>query len=123
MKAKILLLTIAIMISGLSFSQKSNEAVTANCEKKVLNKIKRKMQYIKMDKYLEEGQQASFIVTCRLNEDNVVEVVNIRGKNQEIKNEIISTLEKYPVECKTNTSDSHFIFSMKFDLRPAESAY
>ncbi len=121
MKAKIILLVMALMISGLSFSQESKEVLTTNCEKKVLNKIKRKMHYIKMEKYLAEGQQANFIVTCKLNEDNIVEVVDIRGRNQEIKDEIISTLEKHPVECKSNLGNSYFIFSMKFDLRPANS--
>ncbi len=123
MKAKVLLLAVAIMISGLSFSQKSNEASSTNCEKKVLNKIKRKMHYIDMEKYLNEGQKANFIVTCRINEENIVEVVDIRGRNQEIKDEIISTLAKHPVECKSNSEDSQFVFLMKFDLRPTESAY
>lgn len=123
MKAKILLLAAAIMISGLSFSRSSKENITTNCEKKVLNKIKKKMHYIDMEKYLEEGQQANFIITCKLNEDNIVEVVDIRGKNQEIKDEIISTLKKYPVECKSNSQTSQFMFSMKFDLRPANSLY
>lgn len=123
MKAKILLLAAALMITGLSFSQKTNEVVTTKCEKNVLNKIKSKMQYIDMEKYLEEGQQASFVVTCKLNEDNIVEVVNIRGKNQGIKEQIISTLKKHPVKCKSNSGESQFIFSMKFDLRPADSAY
>lgn len=123
MKTKILLLIAAIMISGLSFAQISKEKITTNCEKKLLNKIKKKMHYIDMEKYLEEGQQLDFIVTCKLNEENVVEVVNVRGKNQDIKNEIISTLRKYPVECKSNTQGSQFIFSMKFDFRPASSRY
>lgn len=119
MKIKAILLTLAIMIAGISFGNTINESTSSDEQKKVLKKIKRKMQYVNMDKYIEEGQQANLLVTCKINKQNKVEVININGKNQELKKEIISILEDHPVLSKSELIDSSFTFTMKFDYRAA----
>ena len=118
MKAKILLLTLAVLISGVSFSNNINKDENTKCEKMVLKKIKRKMQTINLQKYMEEGEQTRFLITCKVNSNNVVEVIDVMGINEDLRNQIIETLEKYPVECDANTMDSPFRFTTKFMLIP-----
>ena len=118
MKAKILLLTLAVLISGVSFSNNISKDENTKCEKMVLKKIKRKMQTIDLQKYLEEGEQSRFLITCKVNSNNIVEVVDVMGINEELKNQIIETLAKYPVECDSKSMDSPFRFSTKFVLLP-----
>ena len=119
MKAKIVLLAIALMITGLTYSQNSAKEKTTNCDKHVLNKIQKNMKHLKLNKYLEADQKARYIVTCRIGEDNLVEVVQIHGLNEELKKAIITTLQDNPVESKSKVDDSLFTFLMRFEMRPS----
>ncbi len=117
MKAKILLLTIAIMISGISFSSNPKNDQEIKCAKKVIKKIKRNMNAIDLNDYMEEGTTSRFVITCNIN-NNVVELLDVRGINEDLKNEIIQTFDKYPVICDANSIESPFRFPVKFILMP-----
>lgn len=119
MKTKILLLAIAILGSGLLFSQTNGDDNSTKCDKKVLKKIERKMRSISMNDYLNEGEKTHFIVRCTVNEDKVVEATILSGKNDGLKQAVIDVLEKYPVNCDDMAVGSSFTFVMKFLLMPA----
>lgn len=119
MKTKILLLAIAIMTSSFAFSQQVNHESKTDCEKKVLNKIKKKMMYLDVRDYLNEGEKQGLIVTCTLNEQNTVEVVKISGYDEEVKVAVIETLKEHPVVCKSGSPGEQFTFKMVLYHRPA----
>lgn len=118
MKAKILLLALAIMGSSLAFAQPVNHDNVTKCEKKILKKIKRKMTNLHVKEYILEGQRTSFVVTCFLNEDKVVEVARIDGTNEELKQAVIETFKKYPVTCDSEATGNYFTFKIAFEHQP-----
>ena len=119
MKAKILLLAIAILGSGLVYSQNETKDATTSCEKKVLRKIQKKMTFLKTYKYLEVGEKAELIITCVINDKNTVEVVDIRGYDEDLKKAVIKILEDRPVKCNDQVTGVPFKFKMKFKQLPA----
>jgi hypothetical protein len=119
MKAKILLLAIAILGSGLVYSQNENTEATKSCEKKVLKKIQRKMNFLQTYKYLEVGEKAELIITCVINEKNTVEVVEIKGYDEDLKKAVTKILEERPVKCDNQVTGVPFKFKMKFQQLPA----
>ncbi len=118
MKAKILLIALAVMITGISYSQNNLNEDINKCEKKVIKQIKRKMQLIDMNDYMKVGDESLFVITCTVNKDNIVEVVKIQGINENLKKQVLQTLEEHPVECKSSEIDSPFSFTMRFILFP-----
>lgn len=119
MKAKIILLTIAIISSSVVFSQQVKHENKTDCDKKVLNKIKRHLNYLNVKDYLAEGEKTSVIVTCFINEDQEVEIAKINGSDRELVSAISKTLKKHPVKCKNEPSGNYFTFKITFDHRPA----
>ncbi len=119
MKTRIFLLAMAILGSGLLFSQTNSDDISEKCEKKVLKKIERKMKSIQMNSYLEEGEKTHFIVRCIVNEDKIAEVTILSGKNEDLKKAVIDVFEKHPVKCDDMTSGTSFTFVMNFLLMPA----
>ncbi|PLX01726.1 MAG: hypothetical protein C0595_13680 [Marinilabiliales bacterium] len=120
MKTKILLLAIAILGSGLIYSQPANnDDNSTKCEKKVMRKIQRKMSLIPVKDYLEEGEKTKLVVKCTINEDYIVEVAELGGKDEDLKKVVIETLKNHPVKCDDMTIGSSFTFVMKFVLMPA----
>ncbi len=118
MKTRILLLAIAILGTGLLYSQPNSDDNSTKCEKKVLRKIQRKMSLISMKDYLKEGEQTKLVVKCTVNEDNVVEVTELAGKDEDMKKAVIETLQNHPVKCDELNIGSTFTFVMKFVLMP-----
>lgn len=114
MKTKILL--IALVILGTTFVHASTpeQETKTNCEKKVLKKIKRKMNMVKFKDYVSEGQESLVILTCTVNEDKVVEVNHIRGANEELNAAIIEKLTSNPVKCESQPSGVPFSFDITF---------
>jgi len=119
MKAKILLLALAIMGTSLVYSQTSIQDTQTDCSKKVLKKIQRKMNLVKYDDFIEVGQKTQVIVICEMNDENVVEVVNIKGDNKELNSDIIKVLQKYPVKCDSQPKEQPFSFLLTFKMIPA----
>ena len=119
MKASILILAMALMGSSLVFAQTVVHEKETDCEKKVLKKIERTMRLLHVKEILDEGQKSAVIVTCFVNENNEVEVARIDGSNDELKEAVISTFEKYPVNCKMGTDGNYFTFKLAFEHRPA----
>jgi len=119
MKTKTLLLLVAIFTSGLVFSQSTLPVNETNCEKKVLKKIKRKINYIHLNDYLTEGENARMIVSCIINDDYEVEVAAIKGYDEELKKAIIETLKDHPVKCEDQTKGSSFTFALNLKIMPA----
>ena len=120
MKAKILVLAMAMMVSGLAFAQQpvTHEKET-DCGKKILKKIERTMRLLEVKEILDEGQKSALIVTCFINGNNEVEVARIDGSNEELKVAVISTFEDHPVVCKEGPDGNYFTFRMAFEHRPA----
>ena len=119
MKTKTLLLLVAIFTSGLVFSQSTLPVNETNCEKKVLKKIKRKINYIHLNDYLKEGENARMIVSCLVNENYEVEVSSIKGYDKELKNAIIDALKEHPVKCEDQAKGSMFTFALNLKIMPA----
>lgn len=119
MKTRILLLAMAILGSGLLYSQTNSEENSNKCEKKVLRNIQRKMNFISMNDYLKEGEKTQLIVSCTVNKDKVVEVTNLKGEDEDLKEAVIEVLQNRPVKCNDMNEGSAFTFVMKFALMPA----
>ena len=121
MKTKALFLTLAIMASSiLAFSQPVVPVTTkTDCDKKVLSKIKRKIGVSSFVNYMEEGTSAKFLVTCAVNDKNEVELVNIEGNNQMLKEIVISTFEKHTINCPNETPGNTFTFWLNLKKVPA----
>ena len=118
MKTRIFFLTLAVMISGLSFSQNNTNEDNSKCEAIVIKKIKRKLNLIDMNDYMKIGDKSRVILTCEVNSDNQVEVLNIQGVNEGLKKAVLEILKEHPVECKNQKIDSPFSFTVKFMLFP-----
>jgi Icc-related predicted phosphoesterase len=120
MKARILIIAMALMGSSLLFAQQpvSHETKT-DCEKKVLKKVERTMRLLNVKDILDEGQKSAVIVTCYINENNEVEVARIDGSNDELKEAVVETFEDHPVICKMGKDDNYFTFRIAFEHRPA----
>jgi len=119
MKAKILLLAIAIMGTSLVYAQTSNQETKTDCSKKVLKKIQRKMNLVNFNDYVAVGEKTQVIVTCEMNEKSIVEVVNIKGGDEQLNADIIRILQKYPVKCDSQASGEPFSFLLTFKMLPA----
>ena len=119
MKTKIILLALAIMTSSLAFAQQVNHESKTDCEKKILNKIKKKMYHLDPRDYLDEGEKQGVIITCVVNSENTVEVLKISGYDEEVKAAILETLKEHPVVCKSAPSGEQFTFRMVLYHRPA----
>lgn len=116
MKTKILLLALAIMATSLVYAQTSNQETKTNCSKKVLKKIQRKMNSVNFDEFIEVGQKRQVIVTCELNTENIVEVVNIEGGDEQLNEAITKSLLRHPVKCDSPTSREPFTFLVTFKM-------
>lgn len=119
MKTKIFLLAALIFGSTMVFSQSVDDGHKGECEKKVLNKIKRSLLRSDFLDHLDEGEKQTLYITCTLNEDNVVEVVKLDGYHEELKDVVISTLGDYPVKCDPEMANGEFTFKITFEKRPA----
>jgi hypothetical protein len=119
MKTRILILALAILGSSLAFAGPVPHESETDCEKKVLNKIKRSMSNLHVKDYLYEGQKSSVIVTCFINENSEVEVARIDGTNEELKAAILDNFKEHPVQCKSGADGNYFTFRMAFLHMPA----
>ena len=119
MKTRILILALAILGSSFAFAQPVAHESKTDCEKQVLKKIKRSMSLLHVKDYLDEGQKSAVIVTCFINENNVVEVARIDGTDEELKAAVIETFEEHPVKCKMGADGNYFTFRMAFVHVPA----
>lgn len=118
MKKYIAILVLLAFSATLGFSQQAPEYKITTVEKKVLNKIKRNLQACNYKDFIEEGSAESFIVNCYINDDKVLEVTQVYGKNTELANNIQSTLKKHPVKCDSNKNGEMFSFRLTFEHRP-----
>ena len=119
MKTRILILALAILSSSLTFAQPVVHESKTDCEKKILNKIKRTMDNLNVTEYVGEGQKSAVIITCFINENQEVEVAKIDGSHVKLKAAIISTFEKHPVTYKDESDGNYFTFRMTFKHVPA----
>ena len=119
MKKNTAILALLLLSATLGFSQQTPEYKTSKMEQKVLNKIKRTMRACDYKDYIAEGQKASFMVTCHVNNENIIEVSDVVGKYKKLAEEITSTLEKHPVKCCSDRKGETFSFRLTFDYRPA----
>ncbi len=119
MKTKMILLVLALVSTSLVFSQQVNHESKTDCEKKVLVKIKKSMNYLHVKDYLDVGERNSVIVTCFINEDHIVEIARIDAPSEELKAAVIKTLERHPVKCNQESDGNYFTFRMVFEHREA----
>lgn len=114
MKTKMLLLALAIMGTSLVYTQSPDQISKKDCDKKVLKKIKRKMNHINFKDCVAADSKTSVIVTCFTNEKNVIEVASIEGGNEKFNTAILEGLEKHPVKTENQAIGEKFSFMMTF---------
>jgi|GEM_PF-3529561 len=119
MNAKILLMVIAIFGTSLVFSQTVNPQTVnpqskTNCNKEVLKKIKRNMNSIKVADYMEVDHKIHVVLTCKINENHIVEVVSAKGYDKKLNAAVIENLEADPVICKSESTGDEFQFILTF---------
>ena len=117
MKKNIAILILLVMSATFGFAQQAPEYKATKMEKKVLNKIRRTMHSTDFKNYVDAGQKESFIVTCFVNDENIVVVKKVNGMNEELADEITSALLKYPVECCSDRKGETFRFKLTFENR------
>lgn len=120
MKINILFLALAILGSSLVNAQVPTQSVNSKCEKKLLKKIKSNMNLVHFKDYIEVGKTSKMIVTCFVNDNNVVEISRIHGTNKALIQAIIKTMEDHKVKCESEPSGKYFAFRLTFEHRIAE---
>ncbi len=114
MNARIFLMVITIFGTSLVFSQSVNPENKTNCEKKVLRQIKRNMNSIDVADYMDVDHKIHVILTCQINDDNIVEVVSAKGIDKKLNAAVIKNLETRPVKCNSQKAGSQFRFILTF---------
>lgn len=117
MKNYMAILVLLVMSATISFAQQAPEYKSTKMERKVMNKIRKTMHSTDFVNYIDEGKKESFIVTCYVNDENVVEVKKINGMDKELANKITSAMEKYPVECCSDRKGEIFRFKLTLENR------
>jgi len=120
MKTKVILLALAIMGSSLlAVSQQTvPEPTQTNCDKKVLNKIKRHMNSVNFSDYMNTGTSAKYLVTCYINENREVELKNIEGYNEDLKEAIMEEFSEETISCPSEIPGTTFSFYLTFKKFP-----
>ena len=108
MKTKILFIVAAVLTSSLIFAQAPQTSSAEKCKEKVLKKIKRTMVLVDFQEHVPLGQTKKLILSCDLNEDNYVEIKEIKGAGTDFEKAIMQTLEKHPVKCDEISSNQSF---------------
>ena len=85
MKAKMLLLALAVLGTTMVYSASPEKETKTDCEKKVLKQIKRKMSNVNFMDYVPSGQKARLLVTYVVNQNNIVEITGIEGAGEELE--------------------------------------
>lgn len=120
MKTKMLLLALVILGTNLVYSQSPDQTSKTECKKKVLKTIKRQMNLVNFRDYIPEGSKTNLIITCVVNEKNIIEVANIEGVNENLNAAIIERLENHPVKCEDQPTGSEFSFMLTYKHIPSE---
>lgn len=118
MKAKLIILAFAIFSTSFIIAEPVSHEKTTNCEKKVLNKIHRKMNNLDLSSYMSDGSKVTMIVTCFINDNNILEVAKISSYNSELADAIVKTLKDHPVKCSNQPTDDYFTFKMVLKNMP-----
>jgi len=121
MKAKAIILAMAIVVLGLpAISQQTVPQPTkTNCDQKVLKKIKRQMAISNFTDFMETGTSVKYLVTCYVNENYEVEINNIEGVNEELKEAILNEFKDETINCPSETPGTYFSFYLTFKKFPA----
>ncbi len=119
MKGKILILVMAILGSSLVYANQTEDKTVTNCEKKVLKKIKRKMNAVNFMDYVKEGHKCRMNVSYFINQDKEVVILKIEGGQDDFKEAILETFEKHPVICDFEPSNRVYTFRLVFEHHPA----
>lgn len=121
MNTKAFLLAIAIMASSVfAFSQQVvPQPIKTDCDKKVLNKIKRKMRAEKFTRYMADGSSVKFLVTCSVDENQKVKLEDVQGGTKQLKAVVISGFEDAEISCPDEKPGTHFQFWLRFKKVPA----
>jgi len=93
MKAKLFLILIAFFGTSLFFSPNANAQAKANCEKKVVKKIKRNLNLIDVTDYVAENHKVYVFLTYTINADQEVAVVRIEGFDPALNDAVRESLE------------------------------
>lgn len=121
MKTKTFFLALVLMGSSLlAVSQQTvPEPTKSNCDKKVLNKIKRQMNAVNYSDYMEISTTAKYLVTCFINENHEVELKSIEGYNEGLKQAIVEEFNDEAVSCPGEVPGTYFSFYLTFKKLPA----
>jgi hypothetical protein len=63
----------------------------------------------------EGNNNGEFIVHCKLNQQNEVEIMRIIGSKEELKQRVIETMQEHPVKADKALQGEHIAFVLKFE--------
>ena len=110
------LLFVALMLTGsaIAFSNSTpNSAGKAEAKQNLYENVKNNLLDYDVLNNLESESSEEFIVFCRVNETNTIEITKIKGVNAEVKEEISSIMEKHPVVASSNLSGELIVFKLR----------
>lgn len=113
MKTKLFLFVIALFAGSAMFAQ-SSAPKTSDCDAKVLKKIKKNMAKIDVKDYVEEGKRIYVVLTCTVDENKKVVVLNAEGVSDNLNKAVKQNLEEYPLTCKNHPTGKPFSVLLTF---------
>ena len=117
MKTKLFLIVIALFTGSLMFAQSTNSE-TSDCDKQVLKKIKKIMNYIDVKDYVEEGHRIYVVLTCTVDENKNVVPMNTEGVNEKLNDAVTENFEEYPITCNNHPTGKPFSVLLTFKHIP-----
>jgi len=117
MKTKLFFLVMALFAGSVMFAQSSTPG-SSDCDAKVLKKIKKNMNRLDVKDYVEEGQRIYVVLTCTVDENKNVVVLNAEGISEKLNKAVKENLEEYPVTCSNHPTDKPFSVLLTFKHIP-----
>ncbi|HEY9116069.1 MAG TPA: hypothetical protein VIN10_15335 [Bacteroidales bacterium] len=121
MKKNIAILILLVMSATIGYTQgPPPELKSSTIERKTMNKIRKNIRNSDFMEYVDEGSRESLIVSCYVNNDNVLEFTDIQGQDKELANEVKETLKEHPVKVDSDKVGEAYRLKLTFEHRPGK---
>lgn len=121
MKKNIAILVLLVMSASIGYTQgPPPELKASTIERKTMNKIRKNVRNSDFMDYVDEGSRESLIVSCYVNNDNVLEFTDIQSQDKELAKEVKETLEENPVQVDSDKVGESYRLKLTFEHRPGK---